>query len=138
MLARNSSSARRPASSPVMMMARSRSSQSVDRGRCGSVDTAASRAVTDSGGRDLGSDLGCLGRPIIGIGLAGISSAVNRKVHSTFQVDQQRRIEAASWVRAYSANAERSASVPMIASGRRTRSWVSPANRAAIASKSWR
>jgi hypothetical protein len=79
-----------------------------------------------------------LGRPIIGIGLAGISSAVNKYVHSTFQVDQQRRIEAASWVRAYSANAERIASVPMIASGRRTRSWVSSANSAAIASKSWR
>ena len=94
--------------------------------------------MTDSGGSDFGSDLGCLGRPIIGIGLAGISSAVNRNVHSTFHVDQQRRMDAASWVRAYSANAERSASVSMIASGRRTRSWGSPANSAAIASKSWR
>ncbi len=71
-----------PASSPVMMR-RGPPSQSVDRGRCGSVDAAASRAVTDWG-EGFGSDLGCLGRPTIGIGLAGISSAVNRKVHSTF------------------------------------------------------
>ncbi len=72
MVARTISSARRPASSPVMMRARSRSSQSVERGRCGPADTAPSGAVTASAGRDLG----CLGRPTIGIGLAAINSAV--------------------------------------------------------------
>jgi hypothetical protein len=30
--------------------------------------------------------------------LASSRSAVNRKVHSVFHVDQQRRIEAAEWV----------------------------------------
>jgi hypothetical protein len=39
-----------------------------------------------------------LGQPITGIGLASSNSAVNRKVHSVFHVDQQRRIEAAEWV----------------------------------------
>ena len=66
--------------------------------------------------------MGCLGRPIISIGLAPISSAVNSYVHSTFQIEQQCRIAAASWVRAYSANAERSASVSITATGRPTRS----------------
>jgi len=67
-------------------------------GLCGTSDTAASSAVTASAGNDLGSALGYLGRPTIGIALAAIRSAVNRNVHSTFQVDQQRLIEAASWV----------------------------------------
>ena len=48
--------------------------------------------------------------------------AADRKVHSTFQVDQQRLIDAASWVFAYSANAERTESVVMSTSGIRANS----------------
>ena len=48
-------------------------------------------------GSALGSVLAVLGRPISGIGLAPISSAVYRNVHNTFHVDQHRRIVAASW-----------------------------------------
>jgi hypothetical protein len=53
------------------------------------------------------------GWPTRGIGLSGISSAVNRNSHKTFHVDQQRRIDAASWVSAYCANAVRIDSVVM-------------------------
>ena len=36
-----------------------------------------------------------------------MSSAVYRKSHNTFHVDQQRRIDAGSWLGAYAANAAR-------------------------------
>jgi hypothetical protein len=68
----------------------------VDRGRCGSVDTAARSAVTASAGNDLGSASGCLGLPIIGIGLAGISSAVTGRCTTHSRSTRQRRIEAAA------------------------------------------
>ena len=104
-----------PASRAVRMRARSRSIQSPDRCGSGSTSRADSRAVTASAGNALGSVLAVLGGPISGIGFAAINSAVYRKVHSTFQVDQQRRMDAASWDSAYRANAARSASVVMSA-----------------------
>jgi hypothetical protein len=78
------------------MIARSRSIQSLRRRGAVSVARAPSRAVTDPAGKAFGSVLATLGRPICGIGFAGISSAVNRYVQSTFQVDQHRRIDDAS------------------------------------------
>src|SRR6476661_6130240 len=92
----------------------------VDRGRCGSVDTAARSAVTASAGNDLGSASGCLGLPIIGIGLAPISSVVNRKVHNTFQVDQAAPDRGGLVTAAYSANAELVASAPVVGAARST------------------
>ena len=58
------------------MRARSRSTQSLRRRGCGSASSAANFAS--------------LGRPTSNIGLAPINSAVYRKVHNTFQLDQQR------------------------------------------------
>jgi hypothetical protein len=46
----------------------------------------------------FGRVFGTFGRPVSGMVLASRSSAVNRKVHRVFHVDQQRRIEAAEWV----------------------------------------
>ena len=46
----------------------------------------------------LGRVLGTLGRPMSGMGLESSNSAVNKKVHNEFQVDQHLRIEAAEWV----------------------------------------
>jgi hypothetical protein len=89
MLARNSSSARSPASSAVRMRARSRSIQSLRR-RSGYVLRVPRRAATESVGNAFGSLFAGLGRPTNGIGLATMSSAVYRKVHSTFHVDQHR------------------------------------------------
>lgn len=51
-------------------------------------------------GSALGSDRASFGRPTNAMGFAVSSSEVNRNVHSTFQVDQHRRIEAVSWSRA--------------------------------------
>ena len=47
-------------------------------------------------GSDLGRVLASLGRPTSSMGLAGSRSAVNKQQHKVFQVDQQRRREAAS------------------------------------------
>ena len=75
-VARNISSARNPASSPVRIRARSRSIQSLRRRGCGSELRVARSAVTESVGRALGRGLASLRRPTNGIGFAGISSEV--------------------------------------------------------------
>ena len=62
-LARNSSSARSPASSAVRIRARSRSSQSLRRRGCGSVLRVARSAATESVGSAFGSVFASLGRP---------------------------------------------------------------------------
>jgi hypothetical protein len=88
-----SSSRRSPASKAVGTIARSRSAQSVRRRDPLSALITASSPATASAPRLFGSVFASFGRPMSGIGLAGISSAVNRNVHNTFQLDQQRRIE---------------------------------------------
>ena len=75
-LARNSSSARSPARSPVRIRARSRSIHSLRRRGSGSELNAARRAATESPGSAFGSVLASFGRPTDCIGLAGISSEV--------------------------------------------------------------
>lgn len=72
------------------MSARSRSVQSLRRRGTESECRVASSAVTESVGSAFGSVFANFGRPTNGIGLAGISSEVYRKVHRTFQVDQHR------------------------------------------------
>ncbi len=72
------------------MRARSRSTQSLRRRGCGSSSSAANSATTESVGNALGRVFASLGRPTSNIGLAPINSAVYRKVHNTFQLDQQR------------------------------------------------
>ena len=85
-LARNSSSARRPASRAVRIRARSRSTQSLRHRGCGSVLSFARSAATEPAGRTFGSVFASLGRPTNCIGLAAISSDVYRNVtgHSTW------------------------------------------------------
>ena len=70
------------------MSARSRSIQSLRRRGTESEWRVARRA--ESVGSAFGSVFANFGRPTNGIGLAGISSEVYRKVHRTFQVDQHR------------------------------------------------
>jgi hypothetical protein len=82
------------------MIARSRSTRSLRRRGAVSVSRAPSSAATDPAGNAFGNVLATLGRPICGIGFAGISSQVNRYVQSTFQVDQHHRIDDASWIAA--------------------------------------
>jgi hypothetical protein len=57
-------------------------------------------------------------------------------VHNTFQVDQQRRIDAASWSRAWAAKAVRIESFVMSAIV--GRAGLPSVTRDAIAAKSWR
>ena len=65
-----------------------------------------------------------------------MSSAVYRKSHNTFHVDQQRRIDAGSWLGAYAANAARIDSRVMSANA--SSAGLPPVSTAAIAAKSWR
>ena len=116
-------------------MARSRSAQSSRRRVCDSSPSTASSASTALAGNAFGSVLPVLGRATMGIGLAGISSALNRKSHRVFHVDQQRRIEAAAWVSANTAKAVRSASRVMSARARAETS-APPAMISATPSKS--
>ena len=84
----------------------------------------------------MGRDLESLGLPTNDIGFAARRPPVYRKVHSTFQVDQHRRMEAASWLRAEAAKAARMVSLVMSASAK---SAGSPdTTNDAIATKSWR
>ena len=78
MLPSMSSSERRPVSSAVKMIARSRSGQSLRRRCCSAFPVAATSSLTTLWCSALGSVLVVLGRPTWGIGLAGMSSAVNR------------------------------------------------------------
>ena len=90
MLARSSSSARSPASSAVRIRARSRSIQSVRRRGSASELIPARRAATKPVGSAFGKVFASLGRPTNDIGFAGMSCAVYKNVHNTFQVDQHR------------------------------------------------
>ncbi len=78
------------------MIALSRATQSLARCSRSSLRVSSSRLSVFGARLFFGSVLAILGRPTIGIGLAGMSSQVKRKAHNTFQVDQHRWIEAAS------------------------------------------
>ena len=109
-LARNSSSARSPARTPVRMSARSRSIQSLRRRGTGPRRGSQQMAILESVRMPSGQCLGQFGRPTIGIGLAATEESEYRGRCTRLHVDRAPLNVAALWDFGYRAKTARRAS----------------------------